>query len=74
MEGEHEIDGLRFWNGGPMVRLLDADDVLGAMLLERCEPRTALRSASALEQDLVLAQLLRRLWRPPIAPPRSALF
>jgi streptomycin 6-kinase len=68
MEGEHEIAGLRFWNGGPMVRLLEADDDLGAMLLERCEPGTALRSASAFEQDLVIARLLRRVWRQPVAP------
>jgi streptomycin 6-kinase len=38
MEGEHEIQGLRFWNGDPTVRLLNADDELGAMLLERCDP------------------------------------
>jgi hypothetical protein len=38
MEGEQESGGLRFWNGDPTVRLLDADDHLGAMLLERCEP------------------------------------
>jgi streptomycin 6-kinase len=43
-EGEREIDGLRFWSGDPTVRLLDADHGLGAMLLERCEPGTALRS------------------------------
>ena len=29
MEGEHEIHGLRFWNGDPTVRLLEADDELG---------------------------------------------
>ena len=40
MEGEHEIHGLRFWNGDPTVRLFEADDVLNAMLLERCEPFT----------------------------------
>jgi len=68
VEGEHEIAGLRFWNGDPMVRLLDADDDLGAMLLERCEPGTALRSLPPLEQDLIIARLLRRLWRSPIAP------
>src|ERR1700741_1556063 len=34
MEGEHELDGLRFWNGDPTVQLLKADDDLGAMLLE----------------------------------------
>ncbi len=68
MEGEHEIEGLRFWNGDPTVRLLEADDDLGALLLERCEPGTVLRSAPELEQDLVLARLLPRLWRLPLAP------
>jgi streptomycin 6-kinase len=38
------------------------------MLLERCEPGTMLRSVPALEQDLVIARLLRRVWRPPVAP------
>src|SRR5262245_40332970 len=44
MEGQHEIAGLRFWNGDPTVRLLDADEELGAMLIERCEPGSTLRS------------------------------
>jgi carbamoyltransferase len=35
MEGEHEIHGLRFWNGDPTVQLLEADDDLGAMLAGR---------------------------------------
>src|SRR5687767_15052735 len=26
MEGEHEIEGLRFWSGNPMVSLLAGDD------------------------------------------------
>jgi streptomycin 6-kinase len=65
MEGQHEIEGLRFWDGDPTVRLLQADDDLGAMLLERCEPGTALRTLPESEQDLVLAGLLRRLWRRP---------
>ena len=65
MEGEHEIEGLRFWNGDPTVRLLDADDDLGAMLLERCEPGTALRGLPEPEQDEIIATLLRRLWRTP---------
>ena len=51
MEGEHELHGLRFWNGNPTVRLLEADDELGAMLLERCEPGTALRGLPESEQD-----------------------
>ena len=38
MEGASEIEGLRFWNGNPTVQLLEADNDLGAMLLERCQP------------------------------------
>lgn len=68
MEGEHEIQGLRFWDGDPTVRLLDADIELNAMLLEPCEPGTPLRQLSEPEQDLVIAGLLRRLWRAPPAP------
>jgi streptomycin 6-kinase len=66
-EGEHEIQGLRFWNGDPGVRLLAADDTLGAMLLERCLPGTPLRASPEPEQDVVIAALLRRLWRLPPA-------
>jgi streptomycin 6-kinase len=68
MEGEQEIEGLRFWNGDPTVRLLKASADLGAMLLERCEPGTALRALPEPERDLVIAPLLRRLWRPPAVP------
>src|SRR5215469_11203220 len=68
IEGEHEIQGLRFWNGDPTVRLLADEDDLGAMLLERCEPGTPLRSLPEPEQDVVIARLLRRIWRVPIAP------
>ncbi len=50
-----------------MVRLLEADDALNAMLLERCEPGTVLRRLPELEQDVVIAGLLRRLWRVPPA-------
>ena len=68
MEGEHEINGLRFWDGDPTVRLVKADADLNAMLLERCEPGTALRALPEPEQDIVIAGLLRRLWRSPVAP------
>ena len=67
-EADHEIDGLRFWDGDPTLRLLEADDALGAMLLERCVPGTWLRSLPEVEQDVVIASLLRRLWRVPAAP------
>ena len=65
MESEHESQGLRFWDGDPTVRLLEADDELGAMLLERCEPGSALTTLPEPEQDLIIAGLLRRLWRLP---------
>jgi streptomycin 6-kinase len=68
MEGADEIHGLRFWNGDPTVHLLEADEDMGAMLLERCEPGTPLHSVEEPEQDVVIAGLLRRLWRIPIAP------
>jgi len=68
MEAEHEIQGLRFWNGDPTVQLLKADHEHSAMLLERCEPGTKLRALPEPEQDLVIAGLLRRLWRSPPAP------
>jgi streptomycin 6-kinase len=68
MEGEHEIQGLRFWDGDPTVRLFEADEVHGAMLLEHCQPGTALRALPETKQDLVIAELLRNLWRSPSDP------
>ena len=68
MEGAHEIQGLRFWNGDPTVRLLESDEQLGAILLERCHPGTTLRVLDEKEQDAVICGLLRRLWRTPRAP------
>ena len=64
MEQEHEADGLHFWNGNPTVRLLESDDETGAMLLERCQPGTTLRVLDECEQDIVISDLLRQLWRP----------
>lgn len=68
MEADHEIDGLRFWDGDSTVRLLEADEATGAMLLERCEPGTWLRSVPEEDQDVVIASLLRRMWRVPSDP------
>ena len=70
MEGAHELEGLRFWDGDPTVRLLEADDDLNAMLLESCEPGTSLRDEPEPEQDTIIAGLLRRLWRQPSSPHR----
>lgn len=67
-EAAHEADGLRVWDGRGAVRLHDAH-VAGstsALLLERCRPGTPLGEAlPEHEQDVVVAGLLRRLWRAP---------
>jgi streptomycin 6-kinase len=76
-EGTHEIQGLRFWDGDPTVRLLDADVDLNAMLLEECQPGSALRELAESEQDAIVSGLLRRVWSrsapPHVFRPLSAL-
>jgi streptomycin 6-kinase len=59
---------LRFWNGDPTVYLLEADEQYNAMLLERCEPGSILRQLPEPEQDVIIAGMLRRLWRRPPTP------
>lgn len=70
MEAAQEIEGLRFWDGNPTVRLLEADEALGALLLERCEPGTALGSEPETEQDAVIAGLAKRLRQAKVSPER----
>ena len=41
---------------------------LAQCLLERCEPGVMLQSAPEVEQDVIVATLLKRLWRRPPAP------
>jgi streptomycin 6-kinase len=78
MEAASEPEGLRFWNGDPTVFVLETDAASNAMLLERCEPGTTLRQLPEPEQDVVIAALLRRLWRRPSPPhgfrPLSAML
>ncbi len=67
-EAEHEIDGLRFWDGDGAVRLHNSyttDDTC-VLLLERCVPGNSLKQGLPEEaQDEVIAGLLRRLHREP---------
>jgi streptomycin 6-kinase len=66
-ESQHEADGLREWDGNGAVRLhasVDFDDTIG-LLIERCRPGTTLAEQSEMEQDVVIAALLPRLWREP---------
>jgi len=73
-EALHEADGLRAWDGNGTVRLIDSV-VAGrttALLLEACEPGTQLSQVlPEIQQDLVVAGLLRRLW---IEPPARHPF
>jgi streptomycin 6-kinase len=67
-EALHEAAGLRAWDGEGAVRLYDALTLDGtiALLLERCSPGTMLgRLLPEPEQDVVVAGLLKRLWRHP---------
>lgn len=67
-EAEHEAEGLRVWDGDGAVRLHATAEVGSetvALLLERCWPGTTLKGRPELEQDDVVAGLLRRLWRRP---------
>lgn len=66
-EAEHEADGLRMWNGRGAVRLYRVErfEHAVALLLERCRPGTSLSGRAELDQDVVVAGLLRRLWLEP---------
>jgi streptomycin 6-kinase len=66
-EAVHEADGLRAWGGAGAIRLYQADKLAAAtvLLLERCRPGTQLRTSPPAEHDLVIADLLRRLWMEP---------
>ena len=77
MEGEQEIEGLRFWNGQGTVRILEFDRSTNAMLLERCEPGTHLLSIAESQQDVIITSILKRLWKQPspqVFRPLSALI
>ncbi|MFC7625313.1 aminoglycoside phosphotransferase family protein [Microlunatus sp. GCM10028923] len=62
-----EADALRLWAGHGAVRLLDHDQVSGAILIERCLPGLTLDQLEHHDQDRVAAVLLPRLHRPPPA-------
>jgi len=63
-ETRHEPTALRFWNGQSAVRLLQADESAGALLLERLDPGTSLAAHPDRPEAIRIAcGLLRRLWR-----------
>lgn len=65
-EATHEAAALDAWAGDGAVRLLAHASQDHAMLLERCEPGSALGAVGDEEQILTeAATVLSRLWRPP---------
>jgi streptomycin 6-kinase len=60
-ETVNEAAALALWNGGGAVRLLDADDTAGALLLEWLDPRRRLADADLSIAVPVAGRLLRRL-------------
>ncbi|HEY1650683.1 MAG TPA: aminoglycoside phosphotransferase family protein [Acidimicrobiales bacterium] len=68
MEAEDEAAGLREWAGDGAIRIFAearSTQTTTALLLERCTPGTTLAERPEEEQDIVIAGLLRRLWRQP---------
>lgn len=71
-ESDHEADALRVWNGRGAVRLLAHDSERHALLLERCEPGTALSELGPDAALNVLVELLPELWVPAGEPFRGS--
>jgi streptomycin 6-kinase len=68
-EAEQEADALEHWDGAGAVRCFKARsfDESTALLLERCVPGAPLGSAlPEVEQDVVIAGLLSRMWARPL--------
>jgi streptomycin 6-kinase len=63
-EADHEAAALECWAGNGAVRLLARDDGRRAFLMERCRPGTKLTELHV-DQPLVVADLLPRLWLEP---------
>jgi streptomycin 6-kinase len=61
-ESEHEADALERWNGIGAVRLLDRDDELRALLVERLRPGGQLWELPDEEATEIAAGVLEQLW------------
>jgi streptomycin 6-kinase len=66
-EADHEAEALARWGGDGAVRIVARDDERRALLLERCRPGTCLWDAGV-DEPVVVAGLLPRLWSGPAAP------
>jgi len=60
----HEAEALALWQGVGAVRLLERDDELRALLIERCEPGYQLSDLSDEDEaNTAAARVLARIWR-----------
>jgi streptomycin 6-kinase len=65
-ESEHEADALEHWKGEGAVQLLSHDPERRALVVERCEPGTALWQVDDADEAMrIAAHVLWRIWRPP---------
>jgi streptomycin 6-kinase len=72
-ETEREPDALRHWNGRGAVTLLEYDDLLRALLVERCVPGSQLWSVEDDDEATrIAASVLERIWWPAPAGHRYA--
>ncbi len=71
-EAEYEAEGLRHWDGRGTVRIVEEfpyDDQTVALVLERCNPGTMLKTIPESTQDTVISGLLTQLWAVPLPSP-----
>jgi streptomycin 6-kinase len=70
LEFELELDAAEWFGGHGCVRVLEIDRRLGAVLVERALPGTRLRDLWPDDDEsatVVAADVMRALWRPPVA-------
>jgi streptomycin 6-kinase len=67
-ESEHEADALAHWNGVGAARLLDRDDEVRAVLVERLRPGRQLWELPDEAATEVAADVLEQLWVPAADP------
>jgi len=60
-ENEHEAKALEYWPDDASIRVLEHDDDLGALLVERCEPGTTLWEVPEEDALVHAARVLARL-------------
>ncbi|TNH21948.1 aminoglycoside phosphotransferase [Micromonospora orduensis] len=67
-DSRYEADALALWDGDGAIRLLARDRERRALLVERCQPGTALHELPMDRALDAVTGLLPRLWRPAGAP------